>query len=82
MGSTLLVETRDQVRWLTLNRPERRNALDREIMSDLREAIVKGGGDPAARVLVVTGAGGAFSAGADLKANSEIPTQEDVLEVY
>ena len=82
MGSTLLVETRDQVRWLTLNRPERRNALDREIMAALREAIVKGGDDPAVRVLVVTGAGGAFSAGADLKANREVPTQEDVLEVY
>jgi 2-(1,2-epoxy-1,2-dihydrophenyl)acetyl-CoA isomerase len=82
MGSTLLVETRDQVQWLTLNRPERRNALDREIMTALREAIVKAGGDSAVRVLVVAGAGGAFSAGADLKANREVPAQEDVLEVY
>jgi 2-(1,2-epoxy-1,2-dihydrophenyl)acetyl-CoA isomerase len=82
MGSTLLVETRDQVQWLTLNRPERRNALDRDIMAALREAIVKGGDDPAVRVLVVTGAGGAFSAGADLKATREAPTREDVLEVY
>jgi 2-(1,2-epoxy-1,2-dihydrophenyl)acetyl-CoA isomerase len=82
MGSTLLVETRDQVQWLTLNRTERRNALDREIMTDLRKAIVKSSGDPAVRVLVVAGAGGAFSAGADLKATSEVPTAEDVLEVY
>ena len=82
MGSTLRVETRDQVRWLTLNRPERRNALDREIMTDLRKAVVEGGADPSARVLVVAGAGGAFSAGADLKANRDVPAQEDVLEVY
>jgi 2-(1,2-epoxy-1,2-dihydrophenyl)acetyl-CoA isomerase len=82
MGSTLRVETRDQVRWLTLNRPERRNALDREVMTALREGIVKGGVDPAVRVLVVAGAGGAFSAGADLKANREVPAEEDVLEVY
>jgi len=82
MGSTLLVETRDRVRWLTLNRPDRRNALDREIMTDLREAIVQGGDDPSARVLVIAGAGGAFSAGADLKASREIPAHEDVLEVY
>ncbi len=59
MGSTLLVETRDQVRWLTLSRPQRRNALDREIMTALREAIVEAGGDPAVRVLVLAGAGGA-----------------------
>ncbi len=82
MGSTLLVETRDQVQWLTLNRPERRNALDREIMAALKDAIVKGGGDPAVRALVISGAGGAFSGGADLKANSEAPAHEDVLEVY
>jgi 2-(1,2-epoxy-1,2-dihydrophenyl)acetyl-CoA isomerase len=82
MGSTLLVETRDQVRWLTLNRPERRNALDREIMIALREAIIEAGADPAVRVLVVAGAGGAFSAGADLKANREAAGKEDVLEVY
>jgi len=82
MASKLLVETRDQVQWVTLNRPERRNALDRETMALLKEAIVKGGHNPAVRVLVLAGAGGAFSAGADLKANAEVRGQEDLIEAY
>jgi 2-(1,2-epoxy-1,2-dihydrophenyl)acetyl-CoA isomerase len=80
MGSKLLVEARDQVQWLTLNRPDRRNALDRETMSALKEALVKGGNNPTVRVIVLTGAGGAFSAGADLKANAEVHGQEDLIE--
>jgi 2-(1,2-epoxy-1,2-dihydrophenyl)acetyl-CoA isomerase len=80
MSSKLLVETRDRVRWLTINRAERRNALDRETMTALREAVVRGGQDPEVRVLVIGGAGGAFSAGADLKANAEVQGQEDLIE--
>ncbi|MGH7898302.1 MAG: enoyl-CoA hydratase/isomerase family protein [Candidatus Binatia bacterium] len=82
MAAKLEVETRDQVQWLTLNRPERRNALDRETMSLLREAIVKGGNNPTVHVMVLGGAGGAFSAGADLKANSEVQGQEDLIEAF
>jgi len=82
MSSKLLVDVRGQVQWMTINRAERRNALDRETMSALREAIVKGGNNPALRVLVITGAGGAFSSGADLKANAEVQGQEDMIEGY
>lgn len=82
MESKLLVESRDQVRWITLNRPERRNALDREIMAALREALVKAAHDPTIRAVVLTGAGGAFSSGADLKANAELRGQEDLIEAY
>ncbi len=82
MSSKLLVEVRGQVQWMTINRPERKNALDRETMSALREAIVKGGNNPTLRVLVISGAGGAFSSGADLKANSEVQGQEDMIEGY
>jgi 2-(1,2-epoxy-1,2-dihydrophenyl)acetyl-CoA isomerase len=80
MSSKLLVETRDRVRWLTVNRAERRNALDRETMTLLKEAVVRGGQDHEVRVLVIGGAGGAFSAGADLKANAEVHGQEDLIE--
>jgi 2-(1,2-epoxy-1,2-dihydrophenyl)acetyl-CoA isomerase len=80
MSSKLLVETHDRVRWLTINRAERRNALDRETMALFREAVVRGGQDPEVRVLVIGGAGGAFSAGADLKANAEVRGQEDLIE--
>ena len=82
MSSKLLVEVRGPVQWMTINRAERRNALDRETMTALREAIVKGGNNPTLRVLVLTGAGGAFSAGADLKANSEVRGDEDMIEGY
>jgi 2-(1,2-epoxy-1,2-dihydrophenyl)acetyl-CoA isomerase len=82
MSSKLLVETRDRVRWLTVNRAERRNALDRETMTLLKEAVVRGGHDPEVRVIVISGAGGAFSAGADLKANAEVHGQEDLIEGY
>lgn len=82
MSSSVLVESRDAVQWVTINRPERRNALDRDTMMGLREAIVKGGHNPAVRVMVLTGAGGAFSAGADLKANAEVRGDEDMIEGY
>jgi 2-(1,2-epoxy-1,2-dihydrophenyl)acetyl-CoA isomerase len=65
-----------------VNRAERRNALDRETMTLLKETVVRGGHDPEVRVIVISGAGGAFSAGADLKANAEVHGQEDLIEGY
>lgn len=82
MSSNVRVESRDSVRWITIDRPERRNALDRQTMIELKDAIVKAGNDPTVRVIVLTGAGGAFSSGADLKANAEIRGQEDLMERY
>lgn len=78
----VVVEAKGAVQWITLNRPERRNALDRETMASLKEALVKAGNNPTVRVIVLTGAGGAFSAGADLKANTEIRGEEDLIERY
>lgn len=54
------------VAWLTLNRPEKRNAIDRPLRDALLEAIHEATEDPAVRVAVVTGAGTVFSSGADL----------------
>lgn len=51
---------------LTLDRPEHRNALDPELLGALAEAVDALSGDDGVRVLVVTGAGSAFSAGAEL----------------
>lgn len=52
---------------LTLNRPERRNALDPGLLHDLSSAVDGAGADDGVRVVVLTGAGTAFSAGADLE---------------
>jgi 2-(1,2-epoxy-1,2-dihydrophenyl)acetyl-CoA isomerase len=62
----LTTELDDGVATITLDRPERLNALTWELMDRLREAIHTLGQDPATRVLVITGAGRAFSSGADL----------------
>ncbi|WP_405735442.1 enoyl-CoA hydratase-related protein [Streptomyces sp. NBC_01537] len=62
----LLSSDADGVRTLTLNRPHRRNAIDDELWSALRDALMAAGNDRAVRALVVTGAGGAFCSGADV----------------
>ncbi|HEX7069787.1 MAG TPA: enoyl-CoA hydratase-related protein [Rhodothermales bacterium] len=60
-------EVRRSVAYLELNRPERRNALNQDLVRSLREALDRAQQDKSVRVLVLTGAGTAFSSGADLK---------------
>jgi enoyl-CoA hydratase len=61
-------ETRSQVLLLTLNRPEAKNAFNAALSRALSDALDRFEEDPALRVCVLTGAGGSFSAGMDLKA--------------
>ena len=56
----------DGVARIVLNRPERLNAINRRLISDLREAVIAANEDEAARVIVLSGAGRAFCAGYDL----------------
>ena len=63
-----LIERRGHVLIVTMNRPQVRNALSGPMMALLREAWDQVDSDPGIRVCVLTGAGGAFCAGADLKA--------------
>jgi 2-(1,2-epoxy-1,2-dihydrophenyl)acetyl-CoA isomerase len=83
MSDVVLSERRGQVRWLTVNRPERHNALDRETILALCDAATTCAQDEESRVVVVTGAGTAFSSGADLRSGREAsaPAGEDILEV-
>ena len=62
----VLVEAKDRTTIVTLNRPERRNALTIELMAELTSAVEHAGTDPATRVLILRGAGKAFCAGLDL----------------
>ncbi len=65
---TLLVDVKDAVASVTLNRPEVRNALSATLIRELEQALATLEADPAARVIVLSGAGDkAFCAGADLK---------------
>ena len=63
---TIAVARRDHVAILTLNRPERLNAINRDMMRELPEAVAALKADDDVRALVVTGAGRGFCAGADL----------------
>jgi 2-(1,2-epoxy-1,2-dihydrophenyl)acetyl-CoA isomerase len=66
-----LRETRvSAVAVLTINRPARRNALTPEVLDGLRYALRRLEGEPDVRAVVLAGAGGAFSSGADLKSGS------------
>ena len=67
MASTVLLEVRDKVATLTLNRPEALNALSVEMMQDLAAAVRELSATPDVGVVVVTGAGDHFMAGGDLK---------------
>jgi 2-(1,2-epoxy-1,2-dihydrophenyl)acetyl-CoA isomerase len=65
----VLLQTNDgSVRTLTLNRPDARNALDLALLSALRAGVAAAVANPDVRCLVLTGAGKAFCAGADVKA--------------
>jgi len=61
---------------VTLNRPERLNAIGTGLLSDLHEALVKAQTEPDTRVIVLTGAGRAFCAGDDLKEFGEQSSSE------
>ena len=65
----LLVTLDDGIKRITINRPERRNSVDRETVQLLRDAI-QHSSDDGTRVVILTGAGESFCAGADLAATS------------
>ena len=65
--NTVTVEKVDRIAWVTLNRPEKRNALSPELHFEMVDVLTRLDVDDEIEVLVLTGAGEAFSAGIDLK---------------
>ena len=59
-------EVEGEIATVVIDRPEKRNALTWALLGDFLAAVKRAGEDPAARVVIVTGAGGAFCAGTDL----------------
>ncbi|GAA3649683.1 enoyl-CoA hydratase/isomerase family protein [Nocardioides ginsengisoli] len=78
MPATVLVDTVDCVRTITLNRPERLNALDPDLLDAFDTAFADLPGD--VRAVVLRGAGRAFSSGHDLKWSAEEDAQEPKTE--
>jgi enoyl-CoA hydratase/carnithine racemase len=71
-GGVLLMSDRDGVRTLTLNRPHRKNAINAQLWEELADALRAAARDTELRVLVITGAGGAFCSGADISTPEDI----------
>lgn len=73
MTQEILYEVRDDIAWLTINRPEARNALNKAVRDGIREKAQAFADDPDAQVLIITAAGDkAFSAGGDLKEMADV----------
>jgi enoyl-CoA hydratase len=79
--AVLLEEDLGPVRRLTLNRPNVLNALSSELVESLSHALGRAASDDQVRVLILRGAGRAFSAGYDLKEEAEREAQEGPLDV-
>lgn len=73
---TVLLEIADTIATITMNRPERLNALNAELWQGLEEAAKEVEAEAKVRVAILTGAGRAFSAGLDIK---EVKSPEDML---
>jgi 2-(1,2-epoxy-1,2-dihydrophenyl)acetyl-CoA isomerase len=71
MSADLIEQVKDGVAVLTLNRPDRLNAMSRPMLDALLEALPRLAEDPAVGVVVLTGAGRGFCAGGDVKAMAE-----------
>ena len=74
-GRGLEVRTESGVRWLRLNRPDKRNALNGALVEALTDAVEEAGTDDEVRVVVLTGNGRDFCAGADLEELARIRDQ-------
>lgn len=70
---TVLLDVSDGIATLTLNRPEALNAINMDLIRDVRAAVKHVNEDPSARALLITGAGRGFCSGADLTSSSAKP---------
>ena len=75
MSEELLYQLENRVAVLTLNRPERLNALTKDMMQVLRERLAACAVDDAIGCVVLTGAGGAFCSGGDVRVQAKVATE-------
>jgi enoyl-CoA hydratase/carnithine racemase len=76
MSEHILYEVEDGIATITISRPEKKNAMTYEMLGDFLEVVRRAGGDPSARVVILTGVPGAFCAGTDLADLASIPGEQ------
>src|ERR1700737_877382 len=81
-SDSVLIEVRDRVALITVNDPDRRNAVTGEISRGLRAVVARAESQPDVHAVIVTGAGSAFCAGADLSALGSAAEEEGLRQLY
>src|SRR4029079_10608534 len=71
MYDTIVTDLADSIFTITINRPDKLNALNTQMIHDMMDAFDRADADDAVRAIIVTGAGRAFCAGADLGAGGD-----------
>ena len=74
--SNIRYEVDDRVATITIDRPEKRNAMTYAVLREFHEAVARAGSDQAVHAVVLTGAGGAFCAGTDLSDLAATPEED------
>lgn len=77
--SEILIDRQGGISFVTMNRPEKRNALNSSLIDGLTAAVADSGDDPSVRAIVIRGAGKDFCSGADLSALRKI-AESDIVE--
>src|SRR5215472_435223 len=82
MQENFLFETTGVISTITFNRPERRNCMTRDVMLEFEQLILRVRDDRTTRVLIVTGTGSAFSAGADISGGKGITDPAERARIF
>src|SRR5271167_1870879 len=82
MSDPVLFEVRDRVALITVNDPDRRNIMTAETSAGMRAAMARAQADTNVHAVIVTGAGSAFCAGADLSDLGSAPAPEGLHQIY
>jgi enoyl-CoA hydratase/3-hydroxyacyl-CoA dehydrogenase len=79
---SILYDKQDHIVWITMNRPHSLNALNRILWRELYKALEKAEKDRDVNVIVITGAGRAFSAGDDIKDVASLKSQSEIRDFF
>jgi enoyl-CoA hydratase/carnithine racemase len=82
MGDTVLSDLDGCIRHIRLNRPDRLNAVNEELLLDMRAALKEAEADDATRIIILSGAGRAFCSGDDLKDFDQQVVDEEAVRAY